>query len=166
MKQACHPRHRKREGPTRKRGRGRAQRDLAAAIPISASIIRADLRLPAVLGCALTNVCARREKRAHPFVTRADCECRLLRVARRGFVRLAKKKLATRIPDRADRQKSPFALTAKERTTHRGRPFKFAPGIHGGCLPFGEARGGGFARSEIPHPYRGLFPVAKVESFF
>ncbi len=40
-----------------------------------------------------------------------------------------------------------------------------APGIRAGCLPFGEARGGGFALSEIPHPSRGLLLGAKVRFF-
>ena len=30
----------------------------------------------------------------------------------------------------------------------------------------GEARGGGFALSEIPHPYHGLLPDAKVPIVF
>lgn len=40
-----------------------------------------------------------------------------------------------------------------------------APGIRAGCLPFGEARGEGFALSEIPHPSRGLLLNAKVRFF-
>ena len=45
-------------------------------------------------------------------------------------------------------------------------PLILAPGKRDGCLPFGEARGGDFALSEIPHPYRGLFPTAKVRIVF
>lgn len=41
-----------------------------------------------------------------------------------------------------------------------------APGIRAGCLPFGEARGGGFALSEIPHPSRGLLLSVKVRLIF
>ena len=33
----------------------------------------------------------------------------------------------------------------------------FAPGLRGGCLPGGEARGGDFALNDIPHQYRGLY---------
>ena len=43
-----------------------------------------------------------------------------------------------------------------------GHPFNFAPGIRGGCLPFGEARGWVFALSELPHPYHDLLLDAKI----
>lgn len=35
-------------------------------------------------------------------------------------------------------------------------PLVFAPGIRGGCLLYGEARGGDFARNDLPHPRRDL----------
>ena len=41
-------------------------------------------------------------------------------------------------------------------------PLILPHGIHGGCLPFGEVRGGDFALSEIPHPFRVLFPIANI----
>ena len=56
-------------------------------------------------------------------------------------------------------------IEKQRRDGHKDHPSRLAPGIRGGCLPFGEARGGGFALSEIPHPYRGLFPDAKIRNF-
>ena len=44
--------------------------------------------------------------------------------------------------------------------------FRLAPRIRAGCLPEGEARGGDFALSELPHPSRGLFLAAKVTHYF
>ena len=41
-------------------------------------------------------------------------------------------------------------------------PYILAPGTRSECLPEGEARGGDFALSEIPHSYYGLYPDAKV----
>ena len=41
-------------------------------------------------------------------------------------------------------------------------PYIFAPRLRSGWLPIGEARGGGFALSEIPHPYCGLYLASKV----
>ena len=41
-------------------------------------------------------------------------------------------------------------------------PLIFAPGIRGGCLPYGEARGGDFALGDVPHPCRGLNLAAKI----
>ena len=37
----------------------------------------------------------------------------------------------------------------------------FAPRKRGGCLPEGEARGGGFALGELPHPYPRLISYRK-----
>ena len=56
-------------------------------------------------------------------------------------------------------------IEKQRRDGHKDHPSRLAPGIRGGCLPFGEARGGVFALSEIPHPYRGLFPNAKIRNF-
>ena len=43
--------------------------------------------------------------------------------------------------------------------------FTFAPRLRGGCLPFGEARGGVFARSELPHPCHVLLSLCKGNTF-
>lgn len=40
--------------------------------------------------------------------------------------------------------------------------FILAPRIREGLLPEGEARGGGFALSELPHPFHGLLLIAKI----
>ena len=50
--------------------------------------------------------------------------------------------------------------------------FTFAPRLRGGCLPYGEARGGVFALSELPHlchvfyldPKETLFPSSTNRS--
>ena len=65
--------------------------------------------------------------------------------------------------DRAEDEGCHYAGDKKRTAT---RPsLQLAPGKRGGCLPFGEARGGDFALSEIPHPCRGLFPAAKIRIF-
>ena len=43
--------------------------------------------------------------------------------------------------------------------------YTFAPRLRGGCLPFGEARGGVFARSELPHPCHVLLSRCKGNTF-
>ena len=43
--------------------------------------------------------------------------------------------------------------------------FTFAPRLRGGCLPFGEARGGVFALSELPHPCHVLLSRCKGNTF-
>ena len=46
-----------------------------------------------------------------------------------------------------------------------GPSFIFAPRLRGGCLPFGEARGGVFALSELPHPCHVLLSRCKGNTF-
>ena len=43
--------------------------------------------------------------------------------------------------------------------------FTVAPRLRGGCLPFGEARGGVFALSELPHPCHVLLSRYKGNTF-
>lgn len=43
--------------------------------------------------------------------------------------------------------------------------FTLAPRLRGGCLPFGEARGGVFALSELPHPCHVLLSRCKGNTF-
>ncbi len=44
-------------------------------------------------------------------------------------------------------------------------PLNFAPRLRGGYLPLGEARGGDFALSELPHPYHGLLSQCKGSNY-
>ena len=55
----------------------------------------------------------------------------------------------------------------KHKTRMADQPsFNFAPRLHGGCLPFGEARGGDLALSELPHPCHVLLSRCKDKHFF
>lgn len=47
----------------------------------------------------------------------------------------------------------------------RKASLSLAPRKRGGFLPEGEARGGGFALSELPHPFRDLFLAANIAPF-
>ena len=44
----------------------------------------------------------------------------------------------------------------------RNLPDRLAPRLRAGSLPYGEARGGDFALSELPHPHHGLNLVADI----
>ena len=48
----------------------------------------------------------------------------------------------------------------------RKASFRLAPRIRGGCLPEGEARGGGFALSELPHPFPRLISHCEGKELF
>ena len=48
----------------------------------------------------------------------------------------------------------------------RKASFKLAPRKRVGYLPEGEARGGGFALSELPHPFPRLISHGKGNAFY
>ena len=64
------------------------------------------------------------------------------------------------------RRSNTALLQLKHKTRMADWPsFNFAPRPRGGCLPFGEARGGDLALSELPHPCHVLLSRCKGNTF-